>query len=382
MTDLYRYIFAAVVVSACATVARPSEEPPAPEAPYEWRLPAGFPAPWVPPDNPMSEAKVALGRRLFYDSRLSGNGHFSCASCHRQELAFTDGRARSQGSTGELHPRSAMTLTNVAYNTTYNWADPGMRRLEEQALNPMFNREPIELGLFGRERELIDRLAADSELVAMFSSAFPERGVSIETIAQALAAFERTLISGDSPYDRYVFWGEPLTEPVARGLKLFFSENTRCSECHAGLNFSGPARVASKPDFVPEPEFHNTGLFDLDGHGAFPEPNRGVFEVSGRPDDMGAFRAPTLRNVQVTAPYMHDGSLATLGEVIDFYAAGGRGAGRSSPLKSELLSGFVLTAQERGDLVAFLESLTDREFLGDPRFSDPADQKRQLTPAE
>lgn len=349
---------------------------------FDWELPAGFPAPPVPDDNPMSEAKVELGRRLFYDPRLSGNGHFSCASCHRQELAFTDGRERAIGSTGEVHPRSAMTLTNVAYNATYNWANPRMRRLEEQALNPMFNRTPVELGLAGREAELIERLRADGELAAAFERAFPGRAVAIETITGAIAAFERTLISGDSPYDRFVFWGKALDTGARRGMKLFFSEVTKCSECHSGLNLSGAVRATSGETREGEPEFHNTGLFDLDGKGAYPEPNRGVFEISGRSDDMGKFRAPTLRNIEVTAPYMHDGSLETLEEVVDFYAAGGRGAGRASPRKSPLLGGFELTLQERDDLIAFMKSLTDRGFLTDPRFSDPTVQKLQLNPAE
>ncbi|MCH7664363.1 MAG: di-heme enzyme [Acidobacteria bacterium] len=355
---------------------------------FPWQLPAGFPEPEVPQNNPMSAAKVRLGRHLFYDRRLSGTGHFSCASCHRQELAFTDGRGRAIGATGARHPRSAMSLTNVAYNATYNWADPSVTRLEEQALNPMLNRDPIELGIAGREVEVLERLRSDGETVAMFEQAFPGETISIDGITRAIAAFERTLISGNSPYDRYVFWGEQLEDAEARGMELFFSERVRCSECHAGLNFSGPVRavdsaitnltaMAAKTDKPLsgefQSEFHNTGLFDEDGAGAYPAPNRGVFEITNRAEDMGRFRAPTLRNIEVTAPYMHDGSLRTLEEVIGFYAEGGRGSGRSSPLKSKLVSGFALDIQEQTDLVAFLKALTDRGFLTDPRFEDPGD---------
>jgi cytochrome c peroxidase len=374
-------LLASIALLAFASPGRQQAAAPAhPTVEFFWRLPAGFPEPAVPADNPMSGAKVELGRHLFYDVRLSGSGHFSCASCHRQELAFTDGRGRAIGSTGETHPRSAMSLTNVAYNATYNWANPTMTRLEQQALDPMLNRDPIELGIAGRQEEVLERLRRDDEMANQFERAFPEEEISIDTVVRAIAAFERTLISGNSPYDRYVFWGEPLGETEKRGLELFLSERTRCSECHAGLNFSGPVRVlgqataatTSAPRIgAAAPEFHNTGLFNEDGAGAYPAPNRGVFEITGRAEDMGRFRAPTLRNVEVTAPYMHDGSLATLDEVIRFYADGGRDSGRHSPLKSELLSGFSLTAQEQADLVAFLGALTDREFLTDRRFAAP-----------
>jgi len=247
-------------------------------------------------------------------------------------------------------------------------------------LNPMLNSNPIELGIAGREEEVVGRLASDESTVVMFEKAFPGERISITTVTRAIAAFERTLISGNSPYDRFVFWGERLEDEEARGLELFFSERTGCSECHAGLNLSGPVRAAdpamamrtAKPrsgEF--QSAFHNTGLFDQDGAGAYPAPNRGVFEITNQPGDMGRFRAPTLRNIEVTAPYMHDGSLATLEEVIRFYASGGRGAGRSSPLKSPLVSGFELELREESDLVAFLRALTDRSFLSDPRFADP-----------
>lgn len=351
--------------------------------PYDWRLPAGFPEPEVPPDNPMSAAKVDLGRRLFYDRRLSGNGHLACSSCHRQELAFTDGLGQAVGSTGEVHPRGSMSLTNVAYNATYNWADPTMTRLEDQALNPMLNENPIELGMAGMEEEVFERLRNDDSLVELFAQAFPSETISLGTLTRAIAAFERTLISGNAPYDRYLFWDEPLPDPAARGMVLFFSERTGCFRCHAGLNLSGPVRakdsvVDSMNAPTDEPSsgelqsgFHNTGLFDEDGAGAYPEPNRGVFEITGRAEDMGRFRAPTLRNVEVTAPYMHDGSFATLEEVVRFYVDGGRGPGRSSPLKSRLVSGLDIDLREEGDLVAFLKALTDRSFLTDQRFADP-----------
>jgi cytochrome c peroxidase len=355
--------------------ARPAAEP------WIWRLPPGFPEPLVPADNPMSEAKVLLGRHLFYDRRLSGNGTQSCADCHRRDLAFTDGRARAVGSTGEVHPRGAMSLTNVAYNRSFNWADPTLATLEEQLDVPLFNRQPVELGAAGREAEIERRLRSDAVYADLFRQAFPglEEPVSMANAKRALAAFERTLLSGRSAYDRLVFDGDraALTEAAWEGMRLFFSERLGCFECHAGLTFSGPVVHRGSPEA--EPAFHNTGLYGIEPDFAYPTGNRGLFEHTGRIADMGRFKAPTLRNIALTAPYMHDGSLATLDEVLDHYAAGGRhlpegpraGDGRSSPHKSPLVDGFALGAVERTRLIAFLGSLTDRELLADERFSDP-----------
>lgn len=324
----------------------------------------------------MNEAKVELGRRLFYDRRLSGNETFSCASCHQQEFAFSDGRAVAEGSTGEKHPRNTMSLTNVAYNRAFAWADPKLSSLEDQALVPMLNEHPVELGLAGRKREVLERLEADPDTRRLFSQAFPAaRSIRFEHVVLAVAAFERTLLSGNSAYDRRVFFDEQdaLSPSAERGMKLFFSPRLKCSECHSGFNFSGSVafrggeRVSSKKAV----EFHNTGLFDVDGKGAYPAPNRGLFEHSRRPEDMGRFKAPSLRNIELTAPYLHDGSAATLEEVIETYAAGGRGAGRGNRYKSPLVAGFELSDGEKDDLIEFLKSLTDHSFLTDPRFSDP-----------
>lgn len=348
---------------------------------YDWNLPPGFPVPRVPPDNPMSAAKVELGRRLFYDRRLSGNGTQACASCHQQERAFTDGLPRARGSTGEFHPRSAMSLANAAYLVTYDWADPGLTRLERQARIPLFNTRPVELGMAERVDELIARLTAEPVYRRGFAEAFPGDGepVTLDHTLKALAAFVRTLISGDSPYDRLVFRGEvgALSDAAWRGMQLFFSDRLRCSECHAGFNVSGPVTYLGAP--AAEPAFHNTGLYDLDGRGGYPRDNTGLHAVTGRRRDMGRFRAPTLRNIAVTAPYMHDGSVESLEQVIAVYARGGRevadgphaGDGRDSPQKSPLVSGFEITPEETADLVAFLHGLTDETFLSDPRFADP-----------
>jgi cytochrome c peroxidase len=374
-----RTLFALLLLSSCAAVP-PGEQPPPdppPEEEFLWDLPPGFPKPRVPADNPMTEAKVALGRRLFYDKNLSRNRTQSCASCHEQARAFTDGRQTALGSTGEAHHRNAQGLANVAYAPSLTWANPFLATLESQALVPFINRDPVELGFADGEAELLARLRADPVYPGLFAEAFPAEAdpISMAGITRALASFQRVLISGDSPYDRFVFGGDAaaLSEPAKRGMALFFSERLECNHCHAGFNFTDA--VASELTPAPGQPFHNTGLYNLDGEGAYPALDPGLIALTGRPEDMGRFRAPSLRNVAVTAPYMHDGSIATLSEVIDHYAAGGRAtlenSGVPSPLQSSFVRGFTLTAEEKADLLDFFESLTDPGFLSDPRFSDP-----------
>jgi cytochrome c peroxidase len=361
---------AAISIAAC----RQAPAPPVPSATpsattFVWRLPLGIPIPRVPADNPMSSAKVELGRRLFYDTRLSGNGTYACSSCHQQARAFTDGRPHAIGSTGAAHPRSSMSLANVAYNVTFGWADPALRSLEAQIAVPMFNEHPIELGLKGREAEVVGRLSADGDAAALFAAAFPGEAPSLTfgNIVKAIAAFERTLVSGDSPFDRYLYRDDrsAMTPAAKRGMNLFFSKALRCSECHAGFNLSGPVLSAASDPV--EPQFHNTGLYDLDGRGAYPSWDRGLFDRTHAPADMGRFRAPTLRNIAVTAPYMHDGSLATLEAVVSHYARGGV----RSAIQSDRIKGFRTSPSETADLVDFLKSLTDETFLTNPAFARP-----------
>ena len=334
---------------------------------FQWQLPRGLPVPRVPADNPMSDAKVALGRSLFYDRRLSGNGQFACASCHQQSKAFTDGRAQAIGSTGGRHARSAMSLTNVAYNATFGWADETLTTLETQMAVPLFNEHPIEMGLRGREDEVVARIASRPEDVDRFRAVFPgERPVTLENIIKAVAAFQRTLLSGDSPVDRFLYRDDraALSEEAQRGMKLYFSDSLRCAACHGGFNLSG--EVTFEGSTPRAPVFHNTGLVDTQT--TVPGIDRGLFEVTKNAGDRGRFRAPTLRNIGVTAPYMHDGSIATLEEVIAHYAVPGRPG--TSP--SRMMRPFTLTAAEVADVVAFLNSLTDESFLKNPAFSDPS----------
>lgn len=337
---------------------------------YGRRPPVGFPPLPVPEDNLLTEAKAELGRHLFFDTRLSSDGTFACSTCHQPVHAFTDSRRRAVGVTGEVHPRSSMALANVAYNASLNWADPNLHRLEEQMEIPMFSIKPVEMGISGYEEEVLARLRREPRYGPLFHEAFPKEPdpVTLGNAILAIASFERTLLSGSSPYDRYVYWdeSEALSDVARRGMRLFFSGRLGCAGCHAGFNFSGPVVL---PGEEPQPVFHNTALYSLDDEGSYPQDNRGVFEHTGAREDMGRFRAPTLRNIALTAPYMHDGSLPTLETVIAHYAAGGRAA--QNPLKSPLLGGFEASASEIRELVGFLESLTDQAFLADPRCTDP-----------
>ncbi len=339
--------------------------------PYVWRLPEGFEPPPVPADNPMSQAKVELGRRLFYERRLSVSGERACATCHRQEFAFTDGHATPLGADGHRGPRSAMSLVNVAYAENLTWANPTLDTLEEQALVPLFVDEPLELGAQFVIDEVVETLRDDDDYAELFVASFPNEAapVSVAGITRALAAFERTIIAAGSPYDRYRLGDDDaLGANALRGLALFEDARIGCSACHSGPLLDG-ARG----------RFDNIGLYNIGSSGAYPSPNAGLFEFTHDPADQGRYAVPTLRNVALTAPYMHDGSIADLRGVIDHFAAGGRteattahdAPGRDNPNKSALVSGFSLTSQEREDLVAFLEALTDPGVAMERRWSDP-----------
>jgi len=371
MSRRLRLVFALALASGCA-----------PEgASWDWELPEGYPEPRVPADNPMNAAKVELGRHLFYDTALSRNETQSCASCHDQARAFTEPLATSVGSTGEVHPRNAMSLTNVAYLPALTWANPLLDELEEQALVPLFGEHPVELGMAGQEALLVERLAAAPLYQTLFHDAYPGEPdpITVANVAKALGAFQRTLISHDSPYDRFVYGGDEsaLTASARRGAELFFSERLECFHCHGGFNFTDAVEHGGAVST--DVAFHNTGLYDLDGRGAYPADNQGLLEITGDRRDMGRFRAPTLRNIELTGPYFHDGSAATLEDALAHYEAGGRtledgpnaGVGSESPLRSIFVNGFTPTEAERADVLAFLHSLTDRTFITDPRFADP-----------
>lgn len=339
----------------------------APSPPRVWGMPFGR-----LPDTARETALAELGRHLFFDPRLSINGCVSCATCHLPERAFTDGRARAVGAFGDAHARNTPTLTNVAYAATFTASNAGIETLEAQVLVPLFNTAPPEMGLTRTSLpDVLSRFDRDAGYRAMLERAYPgERTLTLEGMQQALAAFQRTLVSFESPFDRYTYLGDDAAMPPAarRGMQLFFSRRLACAACHSGWNFSGAVRVvpvpvaddarsrrpAALPPLAAEApvvqRFHNMG-FEI-------EPAGGAAE----------FKAPTLRNIALTGPYMHDGRFATLEEVIRHYEDGG-GEGSN---KSSLLRRFTLTPQERGDLIVFLEQLSDDQFVARGLASKPA----------
>ena len=352
-----------------ASVAACSDKP----TPYQWNLPYNIPEPVVPADNPMTQEKVALGRALFYDKALSVNQAQSCASCHQQQFAFAEAARHSTGATGDKVNRNALALVNVAYNGSLTWAHQGLEHIEQQLMIPLFNEKPVELGVTGSEEIILSRLQTP-EYASLFEAAFGEPEPTWDHIVKALASFVRSLVSFSSPFDDYAYGGQDdaLSEQQIQGMNLFFSERMECFHCHGGVNFTQSSKHAyQKLDLRP---FHNTGLYNEDGKGAYPSIDQGLYAVSFNKEDMGKFRAPTLRNIVVSAPYMHDGSVSTLAEVLDIYAAGGRGEGIHNPHKSPFIKGFSMTDEEKDALIAFLQSLTDQKFLHNPDFARPKGQ--------
>jgi cytochrome c peroxidase len=339
--------------------------------------------PAIPEFNPPTEEKITLGRYLFYDKRLSANQEQSCASCHQQALAFTDNLTRAVGSTGDVHPRNTQGLGNAMYHATLTWSNNGFFWLEDQIRVPILSDNPIELGVTdGVRDDVLARFAQEPLYQELFAAAFPDTGpeVTLNKIIFALASFCRTLISGNSAYDRFLQGDETaLTEQQIRGLRLFNGERFECFHCHAGINFTVSYRDINADLAQLTFPFFNNGLYNVDGSGSYPARDQGLYDLTLNPSDRGLFRPQSLRNVELTAPYMHDGSIATLRDVILHYARGGRlipegpdaGDGRLSPLKSGLIRGFRTDEAEIEDIIAFLQSLTDWDFVTDPRHANP-----------
>lgn len=330
-----------VLLASCSPATDPVPANPDPVL----KAPPHFPVVPVPADNPATAAKIALGRRLFYEPRLSLDATISCASCHRQEAAFTDGGMPvSRGVDGEVGLRNTPTIINTAY--LHMLAMDGLAfSLEEQTLRAILN--PMEMRADTADISL--RLQQDTLYARLFAEAFsgPQPATS-RNAARAIATFMRSVLSGNSPYDRFVLGDHSaLDESGQRGKNLFFSERTRCASCHSGLMFT-------------DGDFHNTGLslhyFD-----------RGRYNATRKERDVGKFKTPTLRNIAVTAPYMHDGSVPTLAEMIEHYNTGGK----PNIHRDTLMRPLLLTEQEKADLLHFLEALTDEQVLHDPVFAQP-----------
>lgn len=287
--------------------------------------------PRIPADNPMSDAKVELGRRLFYDADLSIDGTMACATCHEQHRAFADGNITHAGVHGDPGRRNVPGLANVAWMKTLTWADPRIRTLEAQVAVPVMGVHPVEMGMAGGQAEIARRLGRDDCYRTMFSQAFPGDGaIDFDHVAKALAAFERTLLSFGSPYDAWKRGEAPLPRDAVRGAALF---GRGCASCHSGSQLS-------------DGRFHRL----LPANPADP----GLGEVTGKVGDIGRFRTPSLRNVALTPPYFHDGSAKTLSDAIVRHPDGAN-----------------LTEAQLASLEAMLATLTDSRFISDTRYALP-----------
>ncbi|GJL66791.1 MAG: cytochrome-c peroxidase [Nitrospirales bacterium] len=310
--------------------------------PYELKFPLGLKKELavIPDDNPMTKEKVELGKLLFFDTRLSKNDSIACASCHIPSLAFTDGQAVSTGIHRQQGGRSAPTAINRVFSSGQFW-DGRAVTLEEQSVGPLTN--PVEHG-FANHEEVVAKLKSIDGYKRMFQHAFGS-GISAHTIGQAIASFQRTLLSGNSPFDQHDSGSnsKALSAGAQNGLTLFRGK-ALCFTCHSGSNFT-------------DEKFHNLGV-DWDRDHA----DLGRYIVTKSPKDVGAFKTPTLREISQTAPYMHDGRFSTLRQVVDFYDRGGI----DNPRKDPLIQPLKLTEPEKEDLVEFLRSLSGEGWRVNP----------------
>ncbi|MDD2792530.1 MAG: di-heme enzyme [Sediminibacterium sp.] len=323
--------------------------------------------------NSVADNRITLGRYLFYDTRMSYNLTKSCGSCHDPQFAFSDGYRTSSGADGYNVKRNAPSLINVRFAAALTWADSSIRNVEQQMNFPLFNEHPRELGWKGHEPEILHRITEVPMYGKLFQQAFPgePEPVNRGNIIRAIAAFEEQLVSFDAPYDRYLRGNKlALSAEAVRGMQLFHSAELACSRCHVWQPTQQPAA------------YYNTGLYNLDGEGAYPEEDQGLFEYTKNKADKGKFRVPSLRNVMLTAPYTHNGSVASIHEMISIYQRGGRsiasgafmGDGAENVHKSPLVKGFDLPDADRKALVAFLNSLTDSAYLKKPDLMNPFNQ--------
>lgn len=303
------------------------------QGPFKLDIPKNFPAPYIPEDNTLTWERIELGKRLFYDPILSIDSTISCASCHKQEFAFADNQAITAGVEDRLGFRNSMSLTNVAYHDFF-LREGGVPSLEMQVLAPIQDHNEMSFNI----NKVAERLNNDSSYIKASMMAY-DRVPDYYVITRAIAAFERTLISGNSKYDH-----DLLNTSEKRGEALFFSEELACASCHGTFLFTNQG-------------IENNGLYQ-----DYTDPGR--YRLTNLPEDIGRFKVPTLRNIAETSPYMHDGSLSDLSSVIDHYASGGK----DHPNKNPLISGFDISNSEKVDLINFLKSLSDQQFLTDTKF--------------
>ena len=332
-----------------------------------FNLPDHFPE-W-PSEHPVATAEqIELGRWLFYDRRLSRDGTRSCGICHEQAKAFSDGLSLALGIENTMLPLNSPSLFNIAWRTELTW-NRRFKTVEEQMHGPLFSQDPLEMGM--TEELLIERISEYSRYEEFFQAAFPDEDnpITTENTIYAIASFTRSIISADSKYDRWLLGEEELSDSEEQGRQLFFSERLKCAACHGGVFFDEPDFAQTGIDG--RHGYFNTGLYNVDGQGSYPASAQGLIEKSGIEEDMGKFKIPTLRNLESTYPWMHDGSEISLQHIISNYADGGRviessvnvGDGRENPYKSILVSGFDISETEIEQLISFLASLNDDLLL-------------------
>jgi cytochrome c peroxidase len=303
-------------------------------------VPKGFPVPNIPNDNTFSEARFALGKRLFYDPILSRDSSISCGSCHNQQLGFTDGLSVSEGVEKRKGVRNASALFNLAYSPNF-LREGGVPTLEMQILVPISEHSEMDFDIL----KVAEKLNKDSNIVKQSLACYGRKPDPF-VITRAIGNFERALFSGNSRYDKYTFQNDnkALKANELDGKNLFFSEKLACAKCHEGFNFTNYT-------------FENNGLYEV-------YTDTGRFRLTGKESDRALFKVPTLRNIEKTAPYMHNGSLKTLTDVVEHYNSGGK----NHVHKSALIKPLNLSNQEKEALIAFLKSLTDNEFLNNKNF--------------
>lgn len=302
---------------------------------YKLEIPEGFPYPIIPEDNPLNWATLDLGKRLFFDPILSLDSTISCASCHKQEFAFADNLEVSPGVENRLGLRNSMSLANVAYYDLF-LREGGVLTLEMQVLAPIHDHNEMAFNIISAA----ERMKNDSMYVKLSREAY-NREPDAFVITRAIATFERTMISGNSQYDKNL-----LSESQQRGKELFFSNSLNCTSCHGTFLFTNQG-------------IENNGLYEN-------YEDSGRYRLTHLQEDIGKFKVPTLRNIELTAPYMHNGSMETLSDVIDHYASGGK----THFNQSDLITGFTISEIEKMDLINFLKSLTDEEFTHNSFFEE------------
>ena len=346
---------------------RPEEpEPPGTNGhtptPYALEIPLGFPPMPIPSDNPLTVEGVKLGRHLFFEPRLSGNNTMSCAACHSAAAAFSDPARVSVGIDGVAGTRNAMALINLGWESRFFWDGRAMS-LEQQVLFPV--QDPIEM--HESWTDAVAKLQADQAYVRLFSDAFGTTTIDSVKAARAMAQFLRTMISGNSKFDRFMLGDEILTEQEQLGFQLTLLEG--------GIPPASPFGQGGADCFHCHP--HGGGWFTdgmLRNNGLDAQANwtdLGLGGITGLPQDFAKFKTPTLRNVALSAPYMHDGRFQTLEEVIEHYNGGGHASPTIDPNMKFTQGGLQLTAEKKQQLIAFLHTLTDEEFVTDERFTDP-----------